>query len=379
MKNTTLYDLAIIGGGLGGLCLAISLAKKSFRVVLFEKETYPFHKVCGEYISQESRPFLESLGVPLPEMQLPQITRLQVSSPSGNVLEEKLPLGGFGVSRYLLDNTLCRIARENGVDILEDTKVQDVNFENDIFTINTTQGDFTSRTCAGAFGKRSNLDVKWKRPFTINMKGRLQNYIAVKYHVNYEQPADTISLHNFQDGYCGISHIEEGKCCLCYLTTSANLKKSGNSIADMETKILSANPLLKNIFKKGEKLYEVPLTISQVSFRKKNQVENHILLLGDAAGMITPLCGNGMSMAMHAAKIAAGNLEKFLHGRQTRRDMEEKYTMQWKSAFGTRLKTGRFLQRLFGDATITNMFVSSMKKFPAITRRLIKLTHGNPF
>ncbi len=40
-----------------------------------------------------------------------------------------------------------------------------------------------------------------------------------------------------------------------------------------------------------------PVTISQISFEKKSQVENHVLMLGDAAGMITPLCGNGMSMA----------------------------------------------------------------------------------
>jgi len=54
MDNDITYDAAIIGGGLAGLALSIQLSKKGYRVILFEKEQYPFHKVCGEYISMES-------------------------------------------------------------------------------------------------------------------------------------------------------------------------------------------------------------------------------------------------------------------------------------------------------------------------------------
>jgi menaquinone-9 beta-reductase len=70
------YDVAIIGGGLAGLALSIQLAKKNYSVVLFEKEKYPFHKVCGEYISMESWNFLESLGLPLNSFGLPIIDTL---------------------------------------------------------------------------------------------------------------------------------------------------------------------------------------------------------------------------------------------------------------------------------------------------------------
>ena len=56
------YDLAIVGGGLAGLALAIQSARAGYQTVLFEKEKYPFHKVCGEYVSLESWDFLEELG-----------------------------------------------------------------------------------------------------------------------------------------------------------------------------------------------------------------------------------------------------------------------------------------------------------------------------
>ena len=61
MQDDLTYDLAIVGGGLAGLSLSIQMAKAGYRVILFEKEQYPFHRVCGEYISLESWDFCKAL------------------------------------------------------------------------------------------------------------------------------------------------------------------------------------------------------------------------------------------------------------------------------------------------------------------------------
>src|SRR5690242_12177234 len=102
-NEASYYDVAIIGGGLAGLAAAISIAMKDYKVILFEKELYPFHKVCGEYISLESLEYLSYLGVPVDEWNLPRMNTLMLSSPRGNMLQAKLPLGGFGVSRFYID------------------------------------------------------------------------------------------------------------------------------------------------------------------------------------------------------------------------------------------------------------------------------------
>ena len=100
MSLQSKYDIAIVGGGLAGLALAIQCARAGYKTVLFEREKYPFHKVCGEYISLESWNFLQDLGLPLSDMQLPIINRLLITTPDGNYIETTLPLGGFGISRY---------------------------------------------------------------------------------------------------------------------------------------------------------------------------------------------------------------------------------------------------------------------------------------
>jgi flavin-dependent dehydrogenase len=144
----------------------------------------------------------------------------------------------------------------------------------------------------------------------------------------------------------------------------------------MEEKILFQNRFIGDAFAKAVMLYDKPLTISQISFEKKAQVEDHILMIGDAAGMIAPLCGNGMSMALHAARLAAPLAARCLRGEIGRDAMERTYQLQWNAAFSRRLKTGRIIQSLFGNEWMTNFSVRMLSHFPGMMNRIIRQTHG---
>jgi flavin-dependent dehydrogenase len=379
MSDDPIYDVAVIGGGLAGLCLAIKCARAHHRVILFEKEHYPFHKVCGEYVSFESSNFLLQLGLDLTSLNLPVIKKLEVSDVKGRTFAFNLPMGGFGVSRFLLDNSLYQIALANGVKVCTNSKVNEAIFNGGIFEIWFGNRQVLAKTAVAAYGKRSNLDIRWKRPFTTENKTSLNNYIGIKYHVRGDQDVSTIALHNFFNGYCGFSKIEDGRSCLCYLTTAENLNSCGNSIKEMEQKILCKNPRLKEIFTKADFLYKEPLAISQISFSRKSQIQDHILMTGDAAGMISPLCGNGMSMAMHAAKLASESIERYLEKKISREMMENEYELNWKKAFSRRLWVGRKVQMLFGGDTSTSLFIKTVHSVPLLSRWLIQSTHGSSF
>jgi len=371
--------VAITGGGLAGLSLGIQLARANYSIILFEKENYPFHRVCGEYISLESWDFLNYLGVDLAAFHVPVIRKLQVSSITGKLLRQDLPLGGFGISRYLLDFTLAELARQAGVNLMENTRVNDIVYNGKDYTIITPQQEYAAAIACGSFGKRSNLDIRWKRPFSLAPKNKLNNYVGVKYHVHTDFPADTIALHTFKQGYCGLVKVEGDKYNLCYLTTAANLQASGNNIEAMEKNILGQNPHLQRIFNESQKTATMPVTISQISFDKKSQVEQHMLLLGDAAGMITPLCGNGMSMALHASKLAAKQIELLLTGRIGHDEMEKEYTRLWQKHFAGRLRMGRNIQRMSLNPAVMNLLIRGGKIFPGLMRQLIRKTHGETF
>jgi menaquinone-9 beta-reductase len=371
-------QIGIAGGGLAGLCLAIQCAQQGHTVLLFEKEDYPKHKVCGEYISNESKNFLKACGVDVNELGASSIDKLIISAPNSKTLESNLPLGGFGISRYTLDLALYNYAIKIGVHVYTNCKVSNIEKDDTHFFISTSINTHYVDLAIGCFGKRSNLDIAWQRNFVQQKANKLNNYIGIKYHLKYDMPKDVIALHNFEDGYAGISAIEDDQFCFCYLTKAHHLQ-THKSIAAMEQAVLCKNPHLKNIFDKATFLYAEPLSISQISFDNKEQVLQHVCLAGDAAGMITPLCGNGMSMAMHASKLLALEIKKYSEGNLTLVQLQESYTNQWQQHFAKRLSFGRFFQKLFGKSSITNFTVGLLKRFPFAIKILVKQTHGEPY
>ena len=367
-----MQDVIIVGGGLAGLVSALELARAGHKVTLVERKTYPFHKVCGEYVSNEVKWYIESLGVDLVGLGAVDIRRFQVSAPSGRLLESKLDLGGFGISRYILDYELYQLGLAAGVQFLLGKPVDDILFANDRFAVTLSDGaTLTSRLVLGTFGKRSKLDKSLNRAFTR----QLSPYVGVKYHVRVDLPDDVIALHNFSDGYCGTSAIEGGKYCICYLTTRENLRRHGN-IPDMERAILHRNPHLKSLFSTAEFLYEKPEVINEISFASKQAVEGHMLMAGDSAGLITPLCGNGMAMAIHGAKLVSELSSAFLRNQLTRAELEGQYQRGWSERFARRLWVGRSVQKLFGKPWLTEAGAWAFGTFKPALRTVMRQTHG---
>ena len=372
MKITTTFDVIIVGGGLAGLTSAIHLSSRKKRVLLIEKNEYPKHKVCGEYISNEVLPYLNSLGINPINEGAKQITKVHISTTKSNLIKGELPLGGFGMSRYFLDNLLVKKARLNGVQILKDT-VDSIHFKKDSFTITTkSSGVFQSKITIGAFGKRSSLDQKMKRKF-IQKKSP---YLAVKIHVKGVFPENLVALHNFKGGYCGVSKVEDNAINVCYITEYRSFKKHKN-ITDFQEQVVFKNEHLRKIFKESTPVFEKPLTISQVSFQTKNPVEDHVIMCGDTAGMIHPLCGNGMGMAISSARLASVRILQFLNGEiKTREGLEKQYLRDWNKEFKIRLKTGHFIAWLFRNQTISQIAYSILKRIPSLLPKMIKFTHG---
>lgn len=364
-------EVIIIGGGLAGLTSAIHLTKMGCKVIVIEKNSYPKHKVCGEYISNEVLPYFEWLNVDIEELKPTHISTLQFSSESGRTIETKLPLGGFGVSRYTLDHALYLKALSQNCEIIED-QVNEVNFKDDLFEVHLASGKIlTSKVVLGGFGKRSNIDVKMRRDFVEEKSP----WLAVKSHYQGEFPNDVVGLHNFKGGYCGVSKVEDDLLNICYLTNFKSFKKFKN-IEEFQESVVSQNPHLKNILENSKSVFEKPLTISQICFEKKENVVDHILMMGDTAGLIHPLCGNGMAMAIHSAKLASDQTTDFLSGKISRQEMEQNYSKNWNINFKQRLWYGRILGSILEHSKLSEVLTNLITYLPFLLPIIIRKTHG---
>ena len=371
MKNK---EVLIIGGGLAGLTAAIHLSKIGFQITVVEKNEFPKHKVCGEYISNEVLPYLNWLDLKIANLYPATITKLEFSTVNGKTIKSILPLGGFGISRYTLDEYLYKKAIANGCKIIQDL-VEGIAFEDEAFIVTTSNNTILkAKIVIGAFGKRSIIDQKLNRNF-IHKKSP---WLAVKGHYSGDFPSDLVGLHNFKGGYCGVSKVEGDVINICYLADYETFKKFKN-VEEYQNNVVSQNPHLKTIFEKSNLLFEKPLTIGQISFEKKQAVENHVLMIGDTAGLIHPLCGNGMAMAIHSAKIVSELVEKYYTNEiKSRNELEEKYIQEWNFNFKKRLKMGRLLSNLLQKQKLSGVLMRILIGFPFLLPKIIKKTHGKP-
>ncbi|MEP2936968.1 MAG: NAD(P)/FAD-dependent oxidoreductase [Gilvibacter sp.] len=371
MQEQQNWPVIIVGAGLAGLTSAIHLSKMGIKVLLIEKENLPAHKVCGEYVSNEVLPYLDSLGFDPFAVGATRINRLEVVLASGKTIKTNMQLGGFGLSRYHFDYSLLQLAKSYGTTAIK-AQVQQILFKDTVFTVNTQDGKtFKAAQVIAAYGKRSVLDKNLERPFFKQSAP----FLAVKTHRKGDFPSDLVGLYNFKGGYCGISCVEQNIINSCYIATYKSFKKHKNP-EQFEQEVLSQNPVLKQILEVTEPIFEKPLTISQISFLNKPAVQKHILFAGDAAGLIHPLCGNGMSMAIESAQLASELIIKFLKGQIRRAELESSYKKQWNQKFKKRLNTGHYASKIMQDSRFSSVAFKGLKTAPFILDALIKRTHG---
>ncbi|RRQ48412.1 NAD(P)/FAD-dependent oxidoreductase [Maribacter algicola] len=366
------HQIGIVGGGLAGLTAAMALSRHGYDIAVFETVPYPHHKVCGEYLSNEIIPYLEALGINLFAAGGKAITRFEISSIQGKKAECELPLGGMGISRYALDNLLYKNVQQRNVTFYFE-KVSDIRFDGKGFTVVSRERSVKAPIVIGAYGKRSGLDKTLNRSF-IQKKN---DWLALKAHYSCSEfPDDLVALHNFIGGYGGLSKTESGHVNFCYLARYEVFKEF-KDVSAFNVRIVSQNPHLRDFLRKAEPVFEDSLSIGQISFESKEPVVNHILMCGDTAGLIHPLCGNGMAMAIHSGKLVSECVHDFFNGQhQKRSDLEKAYKKSWNQNFKDRLGYGRIFQRLLLKPQILHWGISTLAQSETLLQKMITKTHG---
>ncbi len=314
-----LMDLGIVGGGPAGAAAALEARRRGLSVVLFERDRFPRNKVCGEFISAESIPFLESL-IPTTLARAAWMTRAEFISPRGSVRRFSLPQPARGLSRLALDEALWRTARQSGAVTFEGTKVRRVERlagqDDALWRISAVVG--ASMICrallvaCGRWWKIEGLDS----PADKRKRSDPGEWLGAKAHFRGIAARGAVEMFYFPGGYCGLAPIEDGlhnACCLVH--RSAVRRDAAGLAADFRAWIQSVarhptlDGRLRDAIQEGE-----TVTTAPVRPARRCAAQGEILFVGDAAGFLDPFTGDGISMALHSGTLAAEKLAQALSG-----------------------------------------------------------------
>jgi len=372
------YDAVVIGGGLAGCSTALQLARRDHEVMLAEQSTYPRHKLCGEFLSPEAQASFRRMGVlnAVHEAGASPIDQTVLTAPNGTRSDHSLPETALGLSRYQLDRLLFQQACAAGAEGRPGTTVTQVrgSFE-DGFTVSAGDETIDTRLVLGAYGRRGRLDRTLDRPFLDQQTP----YVGFKAHFAGAAAStiqDTIELHSAPGGYCGLSPVEDDRVNVCWIGHTDALKDAGGTPTAMLNEGLRQNPILDDRLQGLTRVSDQFEAVSQVPLMRKSRFAGGVCMIGDSAGMIAPLCGDGMAMALQTANLVTPLAAEYLDDQRSAASFRRAYRWKWTDTFGRRMRLGRWIHAAAFRPGAARFLVQSCRLLPPLARWLIRTTRG---
>ncbi|WP_431166958.1 geranylgeranyl reductase family protein [Tenacibaculum halocynthiae] len=356
------YDVAVIGSGPSGASTAFHLAKKGISTVIIEKETLPRYKTCGGGFVFRGR---KNLPFEIDEVVEKEFHTVDIYL--GDKLHFKTHREDPTISMIMrdsFDNLITQKAKEFGATLLENHKLKGLSFEDNLITLETSQGNITANFVIAADGALSPTAkmAGWKED-TRKLIPALEYEVEVS-DEDFERLSKEVRFdidaipYGYAWSFPKKNHLSIGVASA--RRTKINLKKFYQDY--METLGIT------NVISESQHGFQIP-----VSPRTDGFVKNNVFLIGDAAGFADPITAEGISNAIYSGKLAAeaifeSNKDNELAGKLYIEKIEESLLPE--------IKTGLWLSKWFYEQkTVRNIL---LKKFgQQFSEAMADVFHGD--
>jgi flavin-dependent dehydrogenase len=303
-------DALVVGGGPAGAGLGALLARAGRSVAILEKSSVAHDKVCGDFLSYEAVQYLRSLDIDLRALGAMPISNVRLAA-RRLIGECPLPFTAMALERRVLDEALLRNAQEAGAAVLRGRRVERLQHRSDGWRAFVDGEEICASSAFLATGKH---DLHgWPRD-----SGKQNDLVAFKMYFRLAPErqaglAKQVELVLFPGGYAGLLPLREGGMNLCLLTERSELRRHEGSWPKLFEHVRSSSPYADRYFDGATALLERPLALSAIPYGYVcRDVRDGLWRVGDQAAVIPSFSGDGISIALHSAYVAAAD---YLEGR----------------------------------------------------------------
>ena len=324
--------ITIIGGGLAGLTLGILLRRENVPAAVIEAGKYPRHRVCGEFISGRGRGIFHRLGL---EEKISE--KVEASTVSFHLKDRKpvrlrLQEPGLCVSRFVLDALLAEeFERAGGI-------------------LKT--------------GERANLDSNREGVVRATGRRRSENQtghlFGLKAHALRASLSADLELHFGASDYVGLCGVGGDRVNVCGLFYS---REPVRTLHERWKETLTSCVWSEAL---ADATWDEESFSSVAGLMLNRQSSESQFAIGDAAAMIPPLTGNGMSMAFESAEVAFEPLLRFSRRQVSWEECLRIQATAWDLHFSARLRWAAFVQSLLFNTAGQQFLLICTRLFPRL-------------
>jgi 2-polyprenyl-6-methoxyphenol hydroxylase-like FAD-dependent oxidoreductase len=319
MMKTEYLPIRVIGGGLAGLTLGIALRNRNVPVVVCEAGRYPRHRVCGEFISGRGIEVLHRLGLwdmLVAHGGLQEVRTVAFHADDVKGATVSLPHIAWSISRYDLDALLADELVARGGELM------------------------TGHRERATSGKGVVL-ATGRNPGRESSAYRL---LGFKVHARGVDLTSDLEMHHTDNSYVGLCRLSHGRVNIC------GLVKTRRPVSDLRSNwnqwvLQQGGRRLQQQLMSAELDPDSFCVVAGLSYLEPESLQSDGLVIGDAMHKIPPITGNGMSMAIESAELAALCLTDYSSGAQTWDETQKRLRTGLSNAFQRRLFWAGKLQR----------------------------------